>query len=117
LTPRSVRIVRLRQSTAIIILVIQFVVLGLLAWGLGDLKNLHRFDNLRSYDICLGSNAQIKNVTDALTAPAPIPPDASPTERATTQALNERRVATRVDIDKAVDQNREGCKVFLTRDR
>lgn len=117
MTLRSTKIVRLRRSTAVIILVIQFVVLGLLAWGLGDLKNLHRFDNRRSYDICLGSNAQIKNVTDALTAPAPISPDASPTERLTTQALNERRATSRVDIEKAVDENRESCKVFLTKDR
>jgi hypothetical protein len=59
-------VIRLRRSTAIIVLVIIFGLMALLVAGYSDLRSLHHFDARRNYDVCRGTNAQIYRTVERL---------------------------------------------------
>lgn len=59
-------VVRLRRSTAAIILVVIFGLLAILAVGYNDLRRLQDFDARRNYDVCIGVNRQLHLTVDRL---------------------------------------------------
>lgn len=86
------RVIQVRRSVAIIILVFQFGCLAALLWSYADLRALQAFDARRNYDVCLGVNAQLHRTVDRLMV------NASP----------ERRV----EILSVVDQGATDCEVY-----
>lgn len=105
----------LRKSTAVIVLVIQFVLAAavLVAWS--DITQLRAFDRRREYDICLGSNRQIERAVDRLVQPAPTPPNATEIERETTRLRNERSQASQEGLHRALEENRAECRNLLVK--
>lgn len=60
------KVVRLRRSTAMIILIVMFGALAGLVIGYVDLRRLHEFDARRDYDVCRGTNEQIYRTVERL---------------------------------------------------
>ncbi len=117
MNPRPANVVRLRQSTVALILAIQFVVMALLVAGYSDLRSAHAFDKRRPYDVCVGSNAQIKKYIDQLTLDMAVPPTATPVERATIEVRNERLKDNRSGLEKIYQDNLKECGNLLSSDR
>lgn len=110
------KVMVVRRSTAIIILVIIFGFCAAILGGFIELQRLHRFDKNQDLHICLGANDQVKKYVDALTAPTPIPPEASPAERAATEARNQRVSQNLAQLEQIYNENRIDCQTdFLAR--
>lgn len=59
-------VVRLRRSTAAIVLVVIFGLIAILAVGYNDLRRLQDFDARRNYDVCIGVNRQLHLTVERL---------------------------------------------------
>lgn len=114
MTRKSDGSIVLRRSTAIIIVVAQFVILAMIGWVTLDTRNLHRFDQRRDYDVCIGSTTQIERVVDKLLlSNQPVPPDATDEEKAAIQVRNQRSAMSRGQVEATIRDIRNDCKVYL----
>lgn len=96
------RVVRVKVSVVAVILAVLF---GMLAVLISVVVQLQQ----QNYEICRGSSRQIERVVDRLTAPAPIPPDASPAQRATLEDRNRRSEESHANIQAGLRDSLRDC--------
>lgn len=107
------RVVQVRRSVVMIILVIQFGLLAALFGGFVDLRRLHEVDQRTDYQVCVGANDRIRRAIEAFTAPVTVPPNATKEEAEAVRERNERAVRSREAFELALKASDHECQIYL----